>query len=582
MPSVPQAAAIPHRAFEVGAAQGASEASPTPGGSFEGRVVSFRTGEGIPGAELTFAGERGASSVTSAAEGRWTFLPSAPGTYQLAAVSAQGYLPVAPEWGHSPITLHARAGKRVTDLTVFLTPAEDSSGRVVDPAGTPVAGADVRIIDAGEDAALSSLATHFVTDARGEFRFRASPGAVLEATHAPFQRGRVQIGRPGGVVTLTLLKADAEIPPTDAIDGRVVDVQGHGLEGALVSTRGRTEEGRGAAHANPSTSTDAEGRFHLAVDRGMFFIQASLEGYTPASVGADTSLRTDITLTLGTGGHISGTVRTANGKPVASFTVSVSQRLPRGNTRFDTQRAVMDADGRYDIDGVPAGTYEVRAGAFGHAPSRSKRAVVELSSSSPARADFTLASGAKLEGFVRDEATHAPVANAKIGTEHALETPSSVLELPSTASDPTGHFIEEGLPEGRTSVTVEADGYHSKIVSGLTLSAGKVTGPLSIELAPVKAGEEPGQDLIGIGAVLRPVEEGLVFERALDGGGAAEAGLKAGDVILELDGQATAGMDFADAVELIRGPENTRIALTVRHPGQPPVTVQIWRRKIRG
>ena len=581
-PRAPRPAASAHRAFDVGVAEVAPEPSPSPGGGFEGRVLSFRTGEGIPAAELTFSGAGGASSVSSAASGRWAFSPSAPGTYQLAAVSAPGYLPVAPEWGHSPITLHAHAGARVTGLTVFLTPAEDSLGRVVNPAGVAVAGADVRIIDAGDDAALSSLATHFVTDARGEFRFRAPSGAVLEATHPPFQRGRAQVGRPGETVTLTLLAVDAGVPPTDAIDGRVVDEQGRGLEGALVSVRGRTEEGRGAAHANPSTATDASGHFHVAVDRGMFFIHASLDGYTPASAGADTSAGAPITLTLGRGGHISGRVRTANGRPVASFNVSVSQHLPSGRSRFDTQRAVMDAEGRYDLDGIPAGTYDVRVGAFGHAPSRSKRLVVELPQSGPARADFTLAAGAKLEGFVRDEATHAPLANAKIGTEHALETPSSVLELPSTASDATGHFIEDGLQEGRASVTVEAEGYHSKIVSGLTLAAGSVTGPLSIELTPVKPGEEPGRDLVGIGAVLRPVNEGLLLERTLEGGGAAEAGLVSGDVILELDGQATEGMDFGDAVELIRGPENTRIALTVRHPGKPPMTLQIWRRKIRG
>jgi carboxyl-terminal processing protease len=63
---------------------------------------------------------------------------------------------------------------------------------------------------------------------------------------------------------------------------------------------------------------------------------------------------------------------------------------------------------------------------------------------------------------------------------------------------------------------------------------------------------------------------------------AAQAGIEAGDIILEIDGETTAGMSVNDAVLLIRGPKGTKVTLTVLHKDNTePVTVEITRAEIK-
>lgn len=59
---------------------------------------------------------------------------------------------------------------------------------------------------------------------------------------------------------------------------------------------------------------------------------------------------------------------------------------------------------------------------------------------------------------------------------------------------------------------------------------------------------------------------------------ADKAGIKPGDVILEVDGKSLDGMNSTDAVFLIRGPKGTKVKLTVLHENETePVTIEIIR-----
>jgi len=59
---------------------------------------------------------------------------------------------------------------------------------------------------------------------------------------------------------------------------------------------------------------------------------------------------------------------------------------------------------------------------------------------------------------------------------------------------------------------------------------------------------------------------------------AYRAGIKAGDVILKIDGQDTTGMTLEDAVKLMRGEPGAPVRLTVRHVGEEePIEVDITR-----
>ncbi|MEZ4560123.1 MAG: S41 family peptidase [Caldilineaceae bacterium] len=67
----------------------------------------------------------------------------------------------------------------------------------------------------------------------------------------------------------------------------------------------------------------------------------------------------------------------------------------------------------------------------------------------------------------------------------------------------------------------------------------------------------------GIGARLG-VRDGLpIIVTPFDGSPADEAGVKAGDIIMAVDGEDTTGMELNDVVDRIRGPENTQVTLTL-------------------
>jgi WD40 repeat protein len=63
---------------------------------------------------------------------------------------------------------------------------------------------------------------------------------------------------------------------------------------------------------------------------------------------------------------------------------------------------------------------------------------------------------------------------------------------------------------------------------------------------------------------------------------AAQAGIQAGDMISHIDGEPVLGITLAEAVERMRGPVNTEIALTVRRPGlEEPFDVSLKRAVIQ-
>lgn len=86
----------------------------------------------------------------------------------------------------------------------------------------------------------------------------------------------------------------------------------------------------------------------------------------------------------------------------------------------------------------------------------------------------------------------------------------------------------------------------------------------------------------GIGALVEMNEDGYLFiieplpERPAD-----VAGLKAGDMVLEVDGVEIRGMNLVEAISLIRGPKETPVRLTIRRQGvAEPFEVEIVRQRI--
>ncbi|MCH8864306.1 MAG: S41 family peptidase [Chloroflexi bacterium] len=88
-------------------------------------------------------------------------------------------------------------------------------------------------------------------------------------------------------------------------------------------------------------------------------------------------------------------------------------------------------------------------------------------------------------------------------------------------------------------------------------------------------------EIEGIGAQVGIREEQLTVIAPIAGSPADQAGVKAGDVILEVDGQPTSEMSLAEAVLKIRGPKGTAVVLLILHQNETePVKIEIIRDKI--
>ena len=85
----------------------------------------------------------------------------------------------------------------------------------------------------------------------------------------------------------------------------------------------------------------------------------------------------------------------------------------------------------------------------------------------------------------------------------------------------------------------------------------------------------------GIGAHVAEEDGKVVVIAPIDGSPADRAGIRSGDVVLEVDGQSTAGMSLVEVVLIVRGPKGTAVTLSVLHEGETePELIEIVRAEI--
>ncbi|MFC2006463.1 S41 family peptidase, partial [Chloroflexota bacterium] len=86
----------------------------------------------------------------------------------------------------------------------------------------------------------------------------------------------------------------------------------------------------------------------------------------------------------------------------------------------------------------------------------------------------------------------------------------------------------------------------------------------------------------GIGAYVGVKDKQIIIIAPIANSPAARAGIKAGDIIMEVDGSSTSEMSLDEAVLHIRGPKGTSVRLLVLHQGEvEPEKIEIVRDEIR-
>jgi carboxyl-terminal processing protease len=73
---------------------------------------------------------------------------------------------------------------------------------------------------------------------------------------------------------------------------------------------------------------------------------------------------------------------------------------------------------------------------------------------------------------------------------------------------------------------------------------------------------------VGIGVQLETKNGEVVVAAPIDGSPAEKAGISSDDVLVAVDGKSVRGDEVSEVVEKVKGPEGTRVELTVRHDGQ--------------
>ncbi len=359
----------------------------------EAARLTFRavdsTGRPVGGARVRVAAEPEALEKRHVLDEVWTKTTSDQGRARFAALPAERRLWCLVERpGLVPVARSAilQPGEQRT-FRVVLRPGGMSTGRVVDEAGRPVAGAEVRLrIEAfGRHLPFGNDFQYARSDDRGLFRYRDLPEGDLHIRidHPSylFEEYRPALRRSRDLGTFELRRG-----PT--LTGRVTDPQGHPVSGLSLWTAPFDHGEHPYLSDVPDATTGPDGSFSIPNrPEPAYRIYVCGPGHVaePAIVWA-----TDrpVELTVRPAGTVHGRVLDPEGRPLAGAAVQALQVQPffppkavfspcprvTWQTREDytyfgpgEARALTDAEGRFSAGPLQGGWYDLLVRAPGAA-----------------------------------------------------------------------------------------------------------------------------------------------------------------------------------------------------------------------
>ncbi len=255
-----------------------------------------------------------------------------------------------------------------------------------------------------------------ISDASGNYEFLHCPLGPHSMTVAADGYGQstimnINIGGEDDV------ERNVELDVAQLLMGRVIDENGNGMEGAKVEAflnASRNER------TQTSTMTIKDGRFEFTdVVAGSYSLRASAEGYKKAMVSRINAGEMDVEIALVPLPTISGQVLGSDGQPVASFHVNLRQGIQGSDLTMlvsNSKIKVNDAEGRYKLTPMSAGSFYVEATAGGYAPSLSEAFVV-AEAQNLTGINVTLKSGGTIRGRLIGK-DGSPISGAVVNTEN--------------------------------------------------------------------------------------------------------------------------------------------------------------------
>jgi len=161
-------------------------------------------------------------------------------------------------------------------------------------------------------------------------------------------------------------------------------------------------------------------------------------------------------------------------------------------------------------------------------------------------------------------------------------THKKLIEI-KTANVPSFDLLKEAVSEIKQSYVKDVS--DKKLIQGAIKGAVEsLDDPYTKYLTEEEAkmlGEEMNGEFDGVGLYVGLKENKVTVIAPIEGTPADKAGLKAGDVIIKVDGKSTEGMSLDEAVSLIKGEKGTKVVLTiVRANVDKPIDFEVVRDKI--
>ncbi|HEY8210184.1 MAG TPA: carboxypeptidase-like regulatory domain-containing protein, partial [Myxococcaceae bacterium] len=247
-----------------------------------------------------------------------------------------------------------------------------------------------------------------------------------------------------------------ELAPAGVLEGYVLGSDGKPAVGAEVMVAGADEP--------LSVPSGMGGGFSIEVPPGTYRVSARRGGESgalpsPVVVAARTTAR-GLVLRMGKAAGISGdVVRKRGGQPVEGATVDVSPYLAAG----DSGRAVTDSEGRFSVNGLAPGAYDVVV--RGQGISEVLERGITVANGEQYTLHVEVAGTAEVEGTVTDGAGQ-PVPGAVVTAAGPMEDTPSV----SASTDAEGNYRMTGVPVGRVEIAAgrTEGGYKPRLSLQLT------------------------------------------------------------------------------------------------------------------
>ncbi|MCO4762522.1 MAG: carboxypeptidase regulatory-like domain-containing protein [Myxococcales bacterium] len=395
-----------------------------------------------------------------------------------------------------------------------------------------------------------------MTNAAGHFTLKdvAAGTYTLSAQATGFSKSSVAITVTADEVTPQDLVLRAE----RAIAGRVVDHADKPV------AKARVVISWGASEATVSCDTRGEFRWRrdgVPIETVRVMALSPRHAPSPWETGGREEL---MILRLGQGGFISGRVVDPDGSPVFPAAVAIESMDVGSPNPYKAREIratrVNGPEGVFKLGPLRPGRYTLRGESQKHGPGLARDVLVS-SDHETANIEIKLTHGGVLRGTVLDGSNN-PIDKARV----IVWVPRAVMPPRVTVSAVDGGYTIRGLPRGRFSVRVRKHGYLTTLVSGIEIEEGsEVHRDLIVRRG--KSGERFAFQ--GIGATLTRRGGGIAVGNLIASSPAKAAGLKSGDVIRAVDGQATRGKGIREVVEWIRGEPGSAVTLEVVRGGQP-------------